>query len=260
MAQASSWWQQLLNRLQSWLLVLVKSRAFKQLYPHRFQGAGGWLLSLTGIVAMLFWNWKLLLATSAGVFVMLLVYLMQEWDWQLYWSSLRRFFSGSNRQLTLAVGSGGIATLSTYMAVSIWVESDSAWIAGGAILQGFGTLVTLILLVFFNFSRQTSRDEMNRDQMLRDLTDAEPVKRLLAVRQLTRWGTNDRLQAPGRRIVVDCFRLMLSREQEAVIRDAILDGLQVLDNNQVLGKGAQPFQTPIALKRSAAKVHRQSNI
>ena len=79
---------------------------------------------------------------------MLLAYLMQEWDCQIYGSSLRRFFSGFNRQLTLAVGSGGIATLSTYMAVSIWVDSDSPWIAAGAILQGFGTLATLILLVW----------------------------------------------------------------------------------------------------------------
>jgi hypothetical protein len=53
---------------------------------------------------------------------------------------------------------------------------------------------------------------------------------------------------------------MLSREQEAVIRDAVLDGLQVLDNNQMLGKGAQPFQVPIELKRPAVKVHRQSNM
>ena len=259
-AQASSWWQQLLNWIESGLLVRVKGRAVKRLYPHRFQGAGSWLLGLTGIIAMLFWNWKLLLATSAGVFVMLLVYLMQEWNWQFYWSSLRRYLTGSNRQLTLAVGSGGIATLSTYMAVSIWVESDSAWIAGGAILQGFGTLATLIFLVFFNFSRQASWDESIYDQMLRDLTDTEPLKRLLAVQQLTRWGVNNRLPSSRRRIVVDCFRLMLSREQEAVIRDAILEGFQVLDNNQVLGKSAQPFQTPIALKHSAAKVHRQSDI
>jgi hypothetical protein len=209
---------------------------------------------------MLFWNWKLLLATGAGVFVMLLVYLMQEWDWQLYWSSLRRFFSGSNRQLTIAVGSGGIATFSTYMAVSIWVDSDSSWIAAGAILQGFGTLATLILLVWQIISRQASRDEVNRDQMLRDLTDADPLKRLLAVRQLTRWVTDHRLHPSVRRVVAECFRLMLSREEEAVIRDAVLDGLQVLDDKQMFGKGAQPLQIPIDLKRSAAKVHRESNM
>jgi len=50
---------------------------------------------------------------------MVLVYSMQEWDWQVRWSDIRRFLNGSNRQLTPAAVSGGIATLSTYMAASI---------------------------------------------------------------------------------------------------------------------------------------------
>ena len=97
MTQASSWLQQLLNWIESLLLIRVKGRSFKQLYFHHFRGSGGWLVFLTVVVAMLFWNWKLLLATGAGVLVMLLVYLMQEWDWLLYWSRVRQFFNGSNR-------------------------------------------------------------------------------------------------------------------------------------------------------------------
>jgi hypothetical protein len=50
---------------------------------------------------------------------------------------------------------------------------------------------------------------------------------------------------------------MLSREQESVVREAVLEGLQVLDNKQMLDKGDRPFQTPITLQRSAVKVHRQ---
>lgn len=251
MTQASSWLQQLLNQFESLLLVLIKGRGFKRLYSYRLRGVGGWLVVLTGIVAMLFWNWKLLLATGAGVLVMVLVYLMQEWDWQVYWSSLRRFLSGSNQQLTLAVGSGGIATLTTYMAVSVWIDSDSAWIASGAILQGFGTLATFVLLAWQLLHSQTSQDKLRRDQMLNNLTEADPVKRLLAVRQLTHWGTNQGGKPSVRRVVADCFRLMLSHEQESIIREAVLDGLILLDNNQSLGKGVQPLQTPISLKREA---------
>lgn len=258
MTQASSWLQQLLNGIESLLLVLVKDRGFKRLYSYRIRGVGGWLVVLTGIVAMLFWNWKLVLATGAGVLVMVLVYLMQEWNWQLYWSSLRRFLSGSNQQLTLAVGSGGIATLTTYMAVSVWMDSDSGWIASGAILQGFGTLATFVLLAWQLLYSQASQDEVNRDKMLNDLTEADPVKRLLAVRQLTQWGTNQRHKPSVCRVVADCFRLMLSHEQESIIREAVLDGLMVLDNNQRLGKGVQPLQTPISLKR-ATKVYEPLN-
>ncbi|HEY9821766.1 MAG TPA: hypothetical protein V6D35_13495 [Candidatus Sericytochromatia bacterium] len=44
-----------------------------------------------------------------------------------------------------------------------------------------------------------------------------------------------------RRIVTDCFRLMLSREQESVVREAVLEGLQVLDNKQMLDNRRSPF-------------------
>jgi hypothetical protein len=133
-------------------------------------------------------HWKLLLATSIGALVMLLVYMMREWDWQRYWSSLGQFLSGYNQPLTLAVGSGAIATLSTYMVISIWVDSDSPWIAASTILQLLGTLTILTLFVWQALNRPVSQNGVNRDQMLSDLTDANPVKRLVAVQQLTRVG------------------------------------------------------------------------
>lgn len=254
MVQASSWWQHILKIIESLWLVLVKGRTLRQFHLQRLREPGGWLIALMGVVAMLFWNWKLLLATVAGVSVMLLVYLMQEWDWQLYWSSLRRFFNGSNRQLTMAVASGGIATFSTYMAIAICLESESSWMATGAILQGLGTLAIFILLVWLLISRQENREEMSRDQLLNDLSDPNPVKRLLAVRQLTRKGKSSHLHPSLRRVVVECFCLMLNTEQEAVIRNAVLDGIQVLDNNQVLDQGSQPLQLPITLKQSVVKL------
>ena len=252
MAQASSWWQEFFN----WLSLKVKSRGSKRLYPRRFRGPGGWLIVLTSIVAMLFWNWKLLLATSAGMLVMLLVYLMQEWNWQLYWSSLRQFFLGSNQELTIAVGCGGIATFGTYMALSVFVNGDTSWITASAILQGLGTLTILILLVGQILSHQGSRDETKLEQMFRDLTNTDPLKRLLAVQQLTSQGVDYRLRLSEKKQVRDCFRLMLSREPEAIIRDAILDALQVFDNSQRLPKEPQPFQTPIVIKPSTAKIPR----
>jgi hypothetical protein len=46
---------------------------------------------------------------------------------------------------------------------------------------------------------------------------------------------------------------MLSRERESIIREAVLDGLQVLDSKQILSKGTQPLQVPITLKQTALK-------
>ena len=256
MVKVSYSWQQLLQSIDTLLLFNVKGRTFKRRSLRQLRRSGGGFIGVVGVVATFFWNWKLLLATVAGVLVMLLVYLIQEWDWQLYWSSLRRLFSGSNRQLTIAVGSGGIATLGTYMIVSIWIDPNSSWIAAGAILQGFGTLTILSLLVWQLLKQQGSPDEMKHDQLLGNLTDTDPLKRLLAVRQLTRWGVDHRLSPSGRRQITDCFCLMLHQEPEAIIRDAILDGLQVLDYNPAINKSAQPLQMPIALQQSETKVPR----
>lgn len=256
MAQASSWWQQLVKLINNLLLFNVKGRAFKRLYLHQLRRSGGWFVALVGVVAMLFWNWKLLLATVTGVLAMWLVYLIQEWDWQWYWSTLRRWFNGVNRKLAIAVGSGGMATLSTYMVVSIWIDPHSGWMAAGAILQGFGTLATLSLLVWQILQQSGSSQPILQEQMLTNLTDTDPVKRLLAVRQLTRWGVDHRLSASGRRQITECFYLMLNQEPEAIIREAILDGLQVLDNNPIINKGARPLQMPIALQESDVKLFR----
>lgn len=234
----------------------VKGRAFNQLYPQQLHEPKSWLIGLIVVVAILFGHWKLLLATSSGALVMFLVYMMQEWNWQPYWSSLRQFLSGSNRQLTFALLGGGTATLGTYMAVSIWVDSDSAWIAIATMLQVLGTLAILSVLIWQAIARQSSGDEANPNQLLSELTDTNPVKRLVAVQQLTRWGADPQLHPSERRTVADCFRLMLTQEQEAVVRGAVLDGLQVLDNNRRLGKGAEPLQLPTHVRQSADKLLR----
>jgi hypothetical protein len=235
----------------------VKSQALKPLYPQQLREPRSWLVGLIIVAAMLFGHWKLLLATSIGASVMLLVYVMQEWDWQRYWSSVRQFLNGSNRQLTLAVCGGGVATLSTYMAISIWIDSKSPWIALATTVSVLGTLAILTLLVWQAIDRQANQDEVDLDPLLSKLTDTNPVKRLVAVRQLTRWGADSHLHPSERRVVADCFRLMLTHEQEAVIRGAVLDGLEVLDNNRRLNKGTQPLQLPVQMKQSAEKIRHQ---
>ena len=205
---------------------------------------------------MLFWNWKLLLATSAGIFLMLLVYAMQGWNWQVYWSNWRRFFTGSNRQLTVAVGSGGLAALSTYLAASIWVDSENRWIAVGTILQGFGTLLTLILLLWQAIADRPNRDEAKFEQLLKDLADAAPLKRLIAVRQLAHLVSHSRLSNGYRHQLVEYFRLVLSVEQEPAIRDAVLESLQKWEPNQLKNQDNQPLQFPLNLKHSANPIYR----
>ena len=212
----------------------------------RLASSTGWLAAVAVVTAWGWWNGELLLSTGVGVLAMVLAYRMQEWDWQLLKSEVQRFLGGSNRQLIVAVASGGLATLATYMAVSIWADADSHWMAFSMIWQNFGTAAVLGLIAWRALARKAAQDEARLNQMLAALADADPMKRLIAVRQITSLVTHSQVnqtrlktgglghpspnKALGRSHVAECFRLMLSREPEALVRDAVLDALQALDN------------------------------
>ena len=248
MSQASFWRKQLNYLISSSCKTKFQSRVFQSLFPYRF-----FLLGLGAIGCLCLWNWKLVLATVAGVGLMLLVYLLQGWNWQVYWWSWRRFFTGSNRQLTIAVGSGGIAAFTTYLAASLWANSENRWLATSSILQGFGTLITLVLLLWHVLTNKARRDETQFEDLTADLTAKEPLKRLIAVRQLTRLVSNSGLSKGERNQLLEYFRLMLSQEQETVIRNAILHSLQIWDTQELKGKDNQLLKMPISLKTALKK-------
>ena len=251
MAQASSSWQQLINQIPNWNWSLTKFKtkgAINQQTFKRFSGPGGFLGFLTIIIAMLLWNWKLLLALLIGIGVMVLVYSMQEWDWQLRWSKIRNFLNSSNRRLVLAVISGGIATVSTYMAAAIWVDSHSHWIAAGAIVQGVGTLLTLILLVWQIVNFYENREEDRLDRLLVNLTEKDALKRLIALGQLTKLISRKRVDSSVQQDIVQCLQLLLSREEEVVVREAAFKSLQACDRLQVLPPKTATIFTPISAK------------
>jgi hypothetical protein len=247
-AEASSSWQQLLNQLAKWSLLFKTGRATKQRNFQLYREPGGYLGFLTIVIAMLLWNWKLLLAIIVGVGIMVLVYSMQRWNWRKHWSKIRKLFNSPNRRLALSVISGGIATLSTYMAAAIWVDSNSPWIATGAILQALGTLLTIILLVWQIVSFYSIREEEQLDRLLLTLTEQDPLKRLIAVRRLTKFVTNNRIDSSVQQNIIECLRLFISREEEVMIREAAFESLQALDLvEQISSSPATPLK-PLSAK------------
>ena len=248
-AQASFRWQKINKFIDELWLDSPK-------FIKNFRGMSLWLWCLIIAIAMILWNWQLVLATSIGLAVMLLVYLLQKSDWHKYRSQLRQLLSGSNRHVATSVIGGGMAAFSTYMAVSIWLETQQHWMATGIILQCLGTLAVLSLLVWQLIGRQSHRDMIKIDRLLLDLTDIDPLKRLIAVRLLSRLSTDPRFSR-DQKIIIDSFRLMVNQEKESVIRDAILDSLQNLGNTPLLAKGSQPLSMSVNIKRSPVKIHRQ---
>ena len=181
-------------------------------------------LLLLGIILLWWWNWKLLLATSVGILLMLVVYTFKKQHWQRFYRRWQGLFTGYNRKLALAVGSGSMGAFVTYMTASIWADSENRWLATGSILQGLGTLVTLFLLGWhLNRDRYS---ETKFEKLLLELTAVDPLKRLIAIRQLTRLAQKNRLSREQNLHLVEYFHLMLSQPQEAPIREALLDSLE----------------------------------
>jgi hypothetical protein len=155
--------------------------------------------------------------------------------------------SSTNSRLAYSVASGGIATVITYMASAIWVDAPSHWLAAGAIVQGIGTLLTLILLVWQIFSVQGNQEEDYLDQLLNNFTEKDPLKRLLSMRQLNKLITRQRVDTVIQQDIRECLQLLLSQEKEVMIREAALDCLQNLNGLQVL----KPIQSKVFMPVSA---------
>ncbi|MGB8685755.1 MAG: hypothetical protein WCD53_00230 [Microcoleus sp.] len=214
----------------------VVSSTFLKWLLERLSRSKSWVAVVTVTAVWGWWNGQLLSSTGVGIGVMLLVYRAGSWNWQLVRSKGEQFWEGPNRRLVLAVASGGIATLGTYMSFAIWADSQSLWMAVSAIWQYVGTIALVALLLRQALNQRTSKDEAVLDRILADLTDSDPVKRLIAVRQITNlvnnpgFGPESSLKSSiATSHAAECFRLMLSREPEALVRNALVESLQALD-------------------------------
>jgi hypothetical protein len=213
--------------------------------PWRAQGR--WFAVGIGSAALLYWNGRLVLSTGAGIGAMLGFYLLQDMGWRATVAEAQNWLQdslkGVNQRFVLAALCGGGVTFSTYLASSIWLESDSPWTATGLILQGAATLGTLGWLL--------GRPQMTPDfaappptssfaLLLADLTDPDPLKRLIAVRQIPGLVTTN---SPQWDHVVEYFQVLLSREGDEMVRSATLQSLQQLGAPPPLSLAAT--QTPV---------------
>lgn len=222
MTQVSSSWQQLVSQFPVIKTVRVGSRSFK-----RFLEPGVMLGFLTIVVAMLIWNWQILLAILVGIGVMSLTYSMQKLNWQLCWSQIYHFLNNVNSRLVLAISSGGIATVTTYMTIAIWVEAKSIWFVLATMIQGVGTLVTLIFLVCQVSYLEQRREDKHIEELLQRLTESEALIRLIAINKLTKLMRCQQIDLSVKEDILNCLRLVLSQEKETVIREAVIHSLQV---------------------------------
>lgn len=266
MEQASSQFQQFIHWLQGSSLPLLHSKQVKWLTRY-LDAWKGWLSGLAIVAVLLMWHWQLVVSAGAGLLVMTLVYLVQQGQWRLPGVDWQTWWSRANRPLTLSIVSGGVALLSVYLTIAIWSESKQSWLATGMILQGFGSLAALILLTWQTIDRywgdrQDGLGDRVLNQRLADLADADSLKRLIAVRQLTQWATTVMPVATQSTPITpahlaECFRLMLNRETEPAVCSALLEGLQTLNGNpQLHASEAEAIAVPVATRQARARVRR----
>jgi hypothetical protein len=236
--QRSFLWKQL-NRLLGNAKYQFAHLNFKQVIKFFTLMVGGMIF-----VALWCWHWQLLLATSTGIGLMFMVYWLQVTNWPSNFLRWWHLLTGQHRNLTVAVGSGAIGALITYIGASIWANSENRWLALGAILQGLATLLTLTLISGIFWARKTDQLKTNFEEILRDLTDVIPLKRLIAVRKVTQLLSEQSLTKDEIQQVGEYLRVMLSSESELIIQDAIWSALEVWDG-QDLKIPEQPLTIPL---------------
>lgn len=224
--------------------------------PHPFALVRGAIVPVA-VILLLVWQWHLVLALGMGAAVMLAVYFAQQQPSQARISTWLRELSGQHRRWIWAVGSGGLTALGSYLAIAIWKATDNPWLALGVLLQGAIVTATLGLTLWQTVDRQADRPETDTNRLLTRLTHAHPIERFLAVRQLNRALQTPELAPQDRRAIGDCFDLMLHRETEAIVRNAVLEGLRTLTPERSLPRGTRPFSVPTHKARQSVRVNSQ---
>ncbi|XTZ10900.1 MAG: hypothetical protein ACQZ3N_03220, partial [cyanobacterium endosymbiont of Rhopalodia yunnanensis] len=140
---------------------------------------------------------------------------------------------GSSGRLVLAVSSGGLGAIVAYIAVSVWANSENCWLAIGCITQGIGTLLSFGLLLWHIVQCREKSYENQFNQWILDLTNANSLKRLIAVKSLANLLEKQWFNYHYHQQIRDYFKLMLTKETESLVRQGILEGLAMCNEQQV---------------------------
>jgi hypothetical protein len=212
----------------------------------------GWAVALATLITMLVWDWKLLLATGMGILVMVSVPRLQHSNYHTTLPRLWQRLTGTQRSLAVAAIAGGVATVSTYIAVSVWASTDHSWVILGGIAQGLGTVLVILLLSGQLLHGQRSTSESQLQQGLDNLTHPEPLRRLVALQQLLRCAQVEIARPDARyqqRLILNAMHLLLAQETDGRVRDVALDTLQQLHALQSQSAGRFGSLTSLDLQQ-----------
>lgn len=218
-------------------------RPTRSLWLEREYGWLVWILLLVFGVMLLFWNWQLIAATIAGILVMVAMYATQDSNWNLLLWRIHRFSQSPYRHLTLSVASGTLTVMLTYTVLALWSTQENHWLACASILQLVGTLGAFAMLLRQSFQQWLQRQQNNFDQLISQLTAKDDLARLMAIKHINQYVKDNYLPAAQEEAIADYCQLLLSRETESTMREALfatLESLAPIAVNPVLKKSVNP--------------------
>lgn len=226
-----------------------------------------WLFLLIGFGIWGWWNSKLLVSTALAVGVMTWVYRLGEFPVHLKGWNWYRQLETSQRQWLLTIASGVSSGVFFYLSLSLWASAESSEMALSVIGQNLGILGILSFILWQWYQQNSNNEKSQLNQWLGDLTQENPLKRLIAVRQLTdafkfspqrsgnpqllleaqRWQPLPPLQSfqeLDKTHLIEYFQLMLYQENEPLVREALLEGLQILEPDHSVYSTQGQFRIP----------------
>lgn len=207
-----------------------------------------WLGLCFGLGLLVAWNWLLVSAAIAGAGVSVASYQLQQGRLQAIQTLWQRLWKPTNRSLTTSVGVGGLTLLGTYLTLHTWLIAENPTLAIAFLIQGGGILGLTLL-----FSRRSSsipERSPSWDDLADGLSNANPLKRLLAIRRATESSS----AASRRADLLACFHLMLKHETDDILRQALLEGIQHLQTRHGLGTGSPALHMPLPTAQQADQI------
>ncbi len=210
-----------------------------QLLPKSLRKSVRWGAIGAGAALLLTWNGRLVAATGAGLGTMWLAYSLRDASWRAAITEVVNALEGIDRRITLSILAGAGATFGTYTTLSIWLESQNHWLATGMILQGTVTMGAIGVLLWQKL--QPSPQKSGLLQYIQDLTEADPLKRLIAVRQINQMFKQHPAQQAE---IMEFYQVLLTREPDRLVQTALMDGLQAMARQSSLAAARGPTFQP----------------
>ena len=227
-----------------------------------------WLLAALSLAGTV-WNGPLVLSFGVGLAVRQQLMQLTPEDWRQLAQRFHRHWRVPSPQLRAWLLSMAAFT-ATYGVTALWSEAHELGLAlalGGQSVIALA-LMALLLRPAADLSEPSApqaqplpAQPLPLEAQLYELVNADPLKRLIGVRQVLRLALQDPSASyltggtSMRSHLLDCLHLMLAQENEPIVRSAIREGLDLLREKPQLSAGAPAVATPMR-RPATSKVRR----